>query len=652
MSAPPSSGPAAAAGGVGGPDSGDLIAASLAGTFATPTPRTIRKHQSASLDAVSAIAAALVRRVTSPDASESKFKDNCIIRASDNEDDASTPAKASAASAASATPATSAAGEVNTPASEATALSTSSYSIQRTDSDKGSDTDSSSGDGTTASRASPVSLLWRGATAATPPPTQPRAAYVPGPARPDLLREECLADVFEATAARLPHKTAATFGDGESLTYGELGARADALAHELVAAHGVRPGHIVGMWVPKCLDMLVVQLAIAKTGAAWIAMDFYAAPPDRVALCCEDAGAKCIVLLNRESGLDPLAAVAPATLPLVLAQELLAAPKPARLARRPPTTPATPSDPAYVIYTSGSTGKPKGIVISQGNICHLLRAESLVMVYTEDDVVYQGFSLAFDMSFEEIWLAYLAGSSLWMSPREMAADPIALPVELARHGVTSLVVVPTLLALFASDVPTLRQIQVGGEACPDSIVQRYGRVGVTLWNSYGPSETTVSATFCRLEYGKPVTIGHALANYDVCVVHPETLRVVDAGATGELLIAGPGVSSGYLSRPELTAAKFIRLPVPPPGADPATVWYRSGDLAMIDAVDLQVHCYGRTDDHGLQIKIRGFRVELGEIEAAMLNLSSIVGTGAVLLHKELDGVDQLVAYAVPAKQAV
>jgi non-ribosomal peptide synthetase-like protein len=263
-----------------------------------------------------------------------------------------------------------------------------------------------------------------------------------------------------------------------------------------------------------------------------------------------------------------------------------------------------------------------------------------------DDRVYQGFSVAFDMSFEEIWISYLVGATLWIGPREAAGDPELLPRLLDENKVTVLHAVPTLLALFAHDVPSLRLINLGGEMCPESVVERYSRPGRQMFNTYGPTEATVSASLARLLPGRPVTIGTPLPNYGLLVVAPGadgSLTLLPHGETGELCITGPGLAAGYLGRPELTAEKFQPNPWAT-SADDARL-YRTGDLARIEP-DGEVVCLGRTDD---QVKIRGFRVELGEIEAVLAQLDG-VGTTAVLLRRD-DGIDRLVAYIVPKNGA-
>ncbi|WP_051237180.1 Pls/PosA family non-ribosomal peptide synthetase [Ottowia thiooxydans] len=475
------------------------------------------------------------------------------------------------------------------------------------------------------------------------------APILHGPDRPDLLRSEILADIFEETAARVPEKTALIYGD-RHLTYGELDRAANRVAHRLIEA-GVRPGQMVGLWHPRGIELLVLQLAIAKTGAAWLPFDADV-PTDRIAVCLEDAQA--VALLIDEHHGQPAHTQSNISAQVLTARELLAPLPQATVLRR--RAGALPEHTAYVIYTSGSTGKPKGIAITQASICHFLRSENARLGVREDDKVYQGFSVAFDMSFEEIWISYLVGATLWIAPKEIAGDPEALPRALIEHDVTVLHAVPTLLALFAQDVPGLRIINLGGEMCPQSLVERWAH-GRQMFNTYGPTEATVSASLAELKAGEPVTIGEALPNYGLLVIEvidPDSivngqvppLKILPFGETGELCITGPGVAAGYLGRPELTAEKF--LPNPWARSAQEARLYRTGDLARVETHanhQPQMQCLGRADD---QVKIRGFRVELGEIEAVLAQQAG-VGTTAVLLRKD-DDIDQLIAFYVPAGQ--
>ena len=458
---------------------------------------------------------------------------------------------------------------------------------------------------------------------------QPSPDVLYGPADPTLLREEILADLLEATARRTPAQIALVYGERE-LSYGELDNLAGLAASRLIEA-GVKAGDIVGLWMPRGIELLVMQAAIAKTGAAWLPVD-QDTPVERLQVCLDDASA--VGVVTDELMAPQLDGVAR---PVWTQQAML---EPGDMLRR--RGDVSPDAPAYVIYTSGSTGKPKGILISQRSICHFLRSENEVLGIRADDRVYQGFSVAFDMSFEEIWIAYLVGATLWVGPKEITGDPETLPRMLAANHVTVLHAVPTLLALFSEDVASLRLINLGGEMCPESLVERFARPGREIFNTYGPTEATVSASLARLEPGRPITIGTPLPNYGLLVIGTEgpILALLPRGETGELCITGPGLAAGYLGRPDLTAEKFMANPWAR-GAHDARL-YRTGDLARIDA-DGEVQCLGRTDD---QVKIRGFRVELGEIETVLAQQAG-VGTVAVLLRKD-DGIDQLVAYIVAA----
>ena len=461
-------------------------------------------------------------------------------------------------------------------------------------------------------------------------PHHPSPDVLYGPFDPSLLKEEILADLLEQTARRSPGQIALVCGERE-ISYLELDRLAALAASRLIDA-GVVAGAIVGLWMPRGIELLVMQAAIAKTGAAWLPVD-QDTPVERLQVCLDDAAALGVVTdASMAPQLDGLAS------PVWTAQAMLAPlGEHATLRRRGAVSPDAP---AYVIYTSGSTGKPKGILITQRSICHFLRSENAVLGVRADDRVYQGFSVAFDMSFEEIWIAYLVGATLWIGPKDIAGDPETLPRMLSANRITVLHAVPTLLALFAEDVASLRLINLGGEMCPESLVERWSRPGREMFNTYGPTEATVSASLARLQPGRPITIGTPLPNYGLLVIGTDggRLKLLARGETGELCITGPGLAAGYLGRPDLTAEKFLVNPWAAGSMDARL--YRTGDLARIDA-DGEVQCLGRTDD---QVKIRGFRVELGEIETVLAQQDG-VGTVAVLLRKD-DGIDQLVAYIV------
>lgn len=449
-----------------------------------------------------------------------------------------------------------------------------------------------------------------------------------GEKRPDLLRDETLADILRDSASRLPEKTALhLIGRGDQLSYAELDAKSDRVAAAL-AAHGVKRGDFVGLWFTRSLDLHVAMIGIAKSGAAFIPFDADV-PADRVATSLDDCGGR--ILLTHAPKAEEAAKVPVTVLDLA---DMLAASETVE-----PQGP-TPDSPAYAIYTSGSTGKPKGIVISHRNITQYLRAGNEAIGMREDDVVFQGASVAFDLSMEEIWIPYLLGATLKVAPSCVLKNTDTLPDVLAREGITVLDVVPTLLTMLDRDVPNVRLIVTGGEAMTTALVERWAAPERRIVNTYGPTETTVVATFDECAVGQPITIGKPIANYTAYVLN-EQLEPVGVGETGELVVGGPGVAQGYINLPQMTAAKFIDNPFGSLANDDP-VLYRTGDAVSIDE-EGRLLFHGRIDD---QVKIRGYRIELGEIEALIAGEPG-VKTAAVAVHKDDAGGDVLVAHVAP-----
>ncbi|HUZ66863.1 MAG TPA: Pls/PosA family non-ribosomal peptide synthetase [Beijerinckiaceae bacterium] len=450
-----------------------------------------------------------------------------------------------------------------------------------------------------------------------------------GPHRPDLLRDELLAEIFAAAAARAPFHPCMISGE-VTLTYGEVDAMACAIARGLLR-RGLRPGDVIGLWMQRGSELLIAQIAIAKIGAAWLPFDADA-PVDRVAACLADAEAKAL-LADEAFAIKAREHVACA---IVMSGGLADPHDASSVDAR--ALGATPDSPAYLIYTSGSTGTPKGIVVTGRNICHYLRAANAVYGFAQNDVVFQGASVAFDLSMEEIWAPFLVGATLFVASPSVLGEVDRLPEVMEAAKVTVLDTVPTLLALLPRDISSLRLIILGGEACPPSIATRWWRPGRTIFNSYGPTEATVVATVAEVLPAVPVTIGRPIPNY-TCYVCDDALNLVERGVEGELLIGGPGVARGYLKRDQLTAEKFIANPFDAEGSD--AVLYRSGDAVAMDAAG-DILFRGRIDD---QVKIRGFRVELGEIEAKLSAIPGVAQASVVLRND--DGLDQLVAFVVP-----
>ena len=287
-----------------------------------------------------------------------------------------------------------------------------------------------------------------------------------------FLREETLSEIFAETVSKHPRKIAMIEGDLK-MTFAEVDLRATAIARGLVN-EGVGPGDVVGLYLPRGVELLVAQIAIAKSGAAWLPFDSET-PKDRIAVCLADAKAKGLLtseaFLNRVEGL---------AFPVWPSAGAIAKTGRGKLVD-PRARGQSSSSTAYMIYTSGSTGVPKGIAITNRNICHYLRASNSLFGINSTDVMFQGCSVAFDLSMEEIWIPLMVGATLWVVNGETLADTEALPALMRKAGVTAIDTVPTLLALLMGDVPTLRTVIVGGEACPPSLVARFAVGGRRLF---------------------------------------------------------------------------------------------------------------------------------------------------------------------------
>lgn len=466
--------------------------------------------------------------------------------------------------------------------------------------------------------------------------TSIRPAIVPYSGFP-YLRDELLHEIFAATASVAPDRTALRLADADvssgrrtTLTYGELARRAAQLAHFL-GSRGVGRGDRVVICLPRGLDQFVAVLGVLQVGAAYVPVD-WSFPVDRVDFIAGDSEAK-IILTTRERAGDFTGAAV-----VSLDDRLGEIATGEAWAFSRASTGATPDDLAYIIYTSGTTGRPKGVAIRHSNITHLVRAESAILGLTADDRVFQGFSLAFDMSLEETWAAFLAGAELVVSSEALARSGPDIVDAIVREHVTVWHCVPSLLAVVPVQPPALRLINLGGEACPPDLARRWARPGLRLLNTYGPTETTVTATWAELSADAPVTIGTPLPGYRAWIVDEALVPVAD-GLSGELVIGGPGVGAGYVGLADLTASKFVTATFDS-DVGPERI-YRSGDLVSLDGSG-NIVFGGRIDT---QVKIRGYRVELAEIEAAIGDDAAVAQ--AVCALRDIDGNDTLIAYVVP-----
>ena len=446
-------------------------------------------------------------------------------------------------------------------------------------------------------------------------------------------RFEVLHAIFEAQTDARPDAVAVVC-DREETSYAELDWRANRLARYL-RARQVGRGSLVALLLPRSADTYAALLGILKAGAAYVPID-PEYPTERIAYILQNSKAAALVttsaLAERVAGFS-------GTLVRVDADRAaIEAESPARLARN--ASGVGPCDLCYVIYTSGSTGRPKGVMVEHRSACHLVCAEGKIFQVQPGDRVYQGFSLAFDASVEEVWLAFHAGARLVAATAQMALAGPDLARMLSEAGVTVLSCVPTLLAMVTEDVPTLRLLIFGGEKCPDQLAERWARPSRRLVNTYGPTEATVIATYTDLLPGKPVTIGRAVPGYRVYLLD-DGLRPVPAGEMGEIWIGGVGVARGYVGLPGSTEARFLPDPFVAPEEGGARI-YRTGDFGRIDG-EGNIEFLGRADS---QVKLRGFRVELAEIESLLLQADGLLAA-ACSVREDVPGAQQLVAYVVP-----
>lgn len=432
-------------------------------------------------------------------------------------------------------------------------------------------------------------------------------------------------EVVAAHAARTPDAIAVGFTD-RRITYAELDRAADLLAGQLVDL-GIGPGTIAGICVERGPSQVLAVLAVLKAGGAYLPLD-PGYPTERLAFMATDSDMR--VLLTE----DALAGIVPFDGPIVR----LGRPMPDGTGR--PAARIGPDDLAYVIYTSGSTGRPKAVAVSHRGLTNLVAAQRDVLRATPADRVLQFASFSFDAWVFELAWALGSGAELRCAP----ADDLRAGPELAHtlriHGVTAAVLPPTVLGVLAGEsLPALATLMAAGEACPADLVDAWAS-GRRFLNGYGLTETSVWTNTAECTPGDPrPPIGRPIRNTRVYVLDAD-LRPVPVGVPGEVCVGGDALANSYLGRPALTAQRFVPDPYGPPG----TRLFRTGDIGRHRADGTLEHL-GRADN---QVKLRGLRVELGEIEAALRALES-VRDAAVLLRDDLPGGPALVGYVVPAQ---
>jgi non-ribosomal peptide synthetase-like protein len=413
------------------------------------------------------------------------------------------------------------------------------------------------------------------------------------------------------------------------LSYRELDELCNQWARWLID-QGLGPEQFVGIYFERSFRPIVAILACLKAGAAYVPID-PAYPADRIRSILEESGAKLFLtenslLAKAQSCFDgPVFTYASIYASLEAEVER----RSTRVSRL--ESGVSPKDLCYVIYTSGTTGRPKGIMVEHRNVVKFVAAFNEVCATEAQDRVFQGFSLTFDGSVEEIWMAFSNGSTLVVPDKETPKFGNELGQYLAQNGVTYFSTVPTLLSTFTDPVQSLRLLVVSGEICPLDLVNRWAKPGLRMFNVYGPTEATVNTTAFECIPGKTVTIGKPLRGYGIQILD-EKLLPVAKGQKGELFVCGDTLARGYLNQPAMTDEKFFSLP--------EGRLYRSGDLVRWNEEN-ELEFFGRIDS---QVKIRGYRVELAEIESVLLELPEIRSVSVKLFEK--DGLQELAAYVV------
>jgi amino acid adenylation domain-containing protein len=480
-----------------------------------------------------------------------------------------------------------------------------------------------------------------------------------------------LPELFRHQAKQHPDLVAfscSTGGGLKQLTYGEADRIATALAvriaHQLPKRGPSDAAPIIALWLERGLDFVLSILATTYAGATWTPFD-----PDiktqRAATIIGDASATAIITdaghLQDAREVQSLAApereaAGRSSLQIWTFADLSKATTKSnwfhKKRKSPPSGPR-PQDAAYIIYSSGTTGTPKGIAIPHSAALIFSHSERQVLKTSSTDIVWNGINPAFDMYVEEMWVTIAGTGHLAVATREEADNHIDLPDVWKDRGVTLVNAVPSLIATMQDSdgrirlPPSIRLVNVGGEACPPGLVERLAREGLRIVNTYGPTEATVTATWDELRPDAPVTIGRPLPSY-----HALLLRIPDEdspaagieplelaeGVEGELAVGGPCVGLGYVNRAELTAQKFIPHPLAPASGERL---YRTGDRVKLQA-DGKILYIGRIDT---QVKLRGFRIELGEIES-QLSSHPDVQTAAVILANPNTQTARLEAFVV------
>jgi len=435
---------------------------------------------------------------------------------------------------------------------------------------------------------------------------------------------------FEQSVSRYPDTIALEQGE-KKFTYAEVEAKANKLAHYLIKA-GIGPEDKVVILLPRCAEVIIVMLGVLKAGGAYIPLD-PEIPAERVNFIMEDSGAK--LLVSADEILIRMGSQMKSFPIFNVNVQLHDLDK--YSFRKPVTENRTPNDLCYIIYTSGTTGRPKGVMLEHRNVVNYIRSAQNIYPIDSSFRALQGFSVSFDASVEEIWVPLSVGATIVIGTFDIMRSGDQFAAIINKLNISFLSCAPTLLSMVKEDIPDVKILIFGGEVCSTDMARRWCKPGRLVYNTYGPTEATVIATWSLLNTTGIVTIGNPLPGYDVIIVK-DNLEPVEADEEGEILLGGESIARGYLNRDDLTTQKFIKTAK---FKGIKERYYLTGDIARY-APNGEIIYIGRKD---AQVKVRGFRVELAEIEGLILQCK---GIQAAAVSLDVNS-QQLAAYVMVGK---
>ncbi|MCX7923437.1 MAG: amino acid adenylation domain-containing protein [Clostridia bacterium] len=437
--------------------------------------------------------------------------------------------------------------------------------------------------------------------------------------------DKTIHQLFEEQIQRIPDKTALVLGN-KHVTYSELNTKANQIAQRLRTL-GVKPGEIVGLMVPRSIEMLAGLMGILKAGGAYLPID-PEYPDERIRYMLDDSNCRIMVSCSPIVGSSALGAHA-----IDLLDEALYEDNAENL-----VCSSTPNDLAYVIYTSGSTGRPKGVMLRHRNVTNFIKGMRDKIDFNSDKTILCLTTISFDIFVLETLLPLATGMKIVIANEREQLDPDLLRDVITNNGVDMLQTTPSRLQMLLKSqkaercLKSIQELIIGGEAFPETLFQKLSKLkNVKMYNVYGPTETTVWSTIKDLSGAETINIGKPIANTQIYITDKNNL-LQPVGIPGELHIAGDGLAKGYLNRPELTAEKFIENPFAK-----GNLMYKTGDLARW-LPNGEIEFIGRIDH---QVKVRGYRIELHEIEKCMMSYEGM--RNCVCIVKENDYGDKYLA---------